>query len=276
MNGTLKSEKFESTSKISEMNTQLCSRKRARTSDKANECKEASYQHDTLGHIIRLSNCLIVPRQPKRHLSDMMYIEHYENGGGYALHAYASELAHLSSDELSMLVQKFFRTLFTERRKRNVCVPFSYYCIGVIHGAAKQMPEFLSYLSINYPDLIVTTSSLKKKHSDHTTTISDYAKNVFESYAGGIYRYGPLHSLSLVGVKGEERGKYFQDILKIIEMDPFLNCVTPWGQLSNLYGMDPSLSDDGPILWCRHGEQTVPMFLKTPAYKKRYLFILQC
>lgn len=34
--------------------------------------------------------------------------------------------------------------------------------------------------------------------------------------------------------------------------------VSPWGRLSSVYGMDPEVSSDGPILWIRPGEQTVP------------------
>ena len=33
---------------------------------------------------------------------------------------------------------------------------------------------------------------------------------------------------------------------------------SPWGRLSQVHGMDPQVSSDGPILWTRPGEQTVP------------------
>ena len=51
----------------------------------------------------------------------------------------------------------------------------------------------------------------------------------------------------------------------------------PWGPYSILQ-TDPRLSNDGPILWIRSGEQLVPtaeLNSKTPLKRQRYiLFIL--
>ncbi|KAK4472438.1 hypothetical protein MN116_003691 [Schistosoma mekongi] len=231
----------------------------------------SSNHHDPLAHIIRLSNNLKVPRSPKRHLSDMIHIEYHENGGGYALHSYADELAHLTNDELTMLARKYFKILFTERRKRGIHVPFSHYCIGVVHGAARRMPELLSYLSSVYPNLNVSTNPLEQKNATETLPLSQYVKNVQKTYSNGIYRFGPLHALSIVGVKGEERGFFDNNLIKMIESDPFLRLVTPWGVLSSLSGMDPRESNDGPILWSRHGEQTIPLFSTTMRGRRRVI-----
>ncbi|KAA0194348.1 Round spermatid basic protein 1 protein [Fasciolopsis buskii] len=223
--------------------------------------------HEPLRHMI--GNCMfpVVLRSPPRHLSDLMYVEHYENGGGYALHSYADELAHLTKDELDIFAKKYFRTLFSERRKRGSCVPFSYYCIGVVHGAARKMPELLSYLSRTYPALQVHTNPLERKNASEAIPLSLYAANVYKSYTRGIFRYGPMHAISVVGVKGEERGLYSREIIDLIESDPFLTLVTPWGKLSKLHGMDPHESNDGPILWVRHGEQSVPVCASGPKNK---------
>ncbi|CAH8480959.1 unnamed protein product [Heterobilharzia americana] len=226
-------------------------------------------RHDPLEHIIQLSSNLKIPRTPRRHLYDMIYIEHHANGGGYALHSYADELAHLTTDELNMLTRKYFKTLFTERRKRGIRVPFSHYCIGVVHGAARRMPELLSYLSSVYPNLNVSTNPLEQKNATETLTLAQYVKNVHKTYANGIYRFGPLHALSIVGVKGEEHGFFDKILLEMIERDPFLKLVTPWGALSSLSGMDPRESNDGPILWARHGEQTIPLFSTSMRRKRR-------
>ncbi|XP_018648076.1 hypothetical protein Smp_034450 [Schistosoma mansoni] len=201
----------------------------------------------------------------------MIHVEHYENGGGYALHSYADELAHLTADELALLARKYFKILFTERRKRGVRVPFSHYCIGVVHGAARRMPELLSYLSSAYPNLNVSTNPLEQKNATETLSLSQYVKNVQKTYANGIYRFGPLHALSIVGVKGEERGFFDKSLIEMIEKDPFLKLVTPWGVLSSLSGMDPRESNDGPILWSRHGEQTIPLFPTTMRSRRRVI-----
>ncbi|VEL32405.1 unnamed protein product [Protopolystoma xenopodis] len=236
------------------------SRQTGLTEDKMKSAiKSKQGDHNYLDHMTRSTGTKLIFRAPPRHLSDLMYIEHYENGGGYALHAYAEELAHLSPDELNILVKKYFRTLFGERRKKGIPVPFSYYCIGVVHGAARSFPELVSYMAKMHADMIVSTNTLELKNSYQTMTMSEYATNVFKTYSHGLFRYGPMHAVSIVGVKGEERGEHCTDLLNKLEADPFLSMVTPWSSLSKFAGCLPSESNDGPILWTRHGEQAVPV-----------------
>lgn len=47
----------------------------------------------------------------------------------------------------------------------------------------------------------------------------------------------------------------------------------PWGEKS-IVQMDPRLSNDGPILWVRPGEQLVPTaeLTKTPLKRQRYAY----
>jgi lysine-specific demethylase 9 len=47
----------------------------------------------------------------------------------------------------------------------------------------------------------------------------------------------------------------------------------PWGPLS-IVRMDPRLSNDGPILWIRPGEQLIPTaeITKTPLKRQRYIY----
>ncbi|VDK37272.1 unnamed protein product [Taenia asiatica] len=215
--------------------------------------------HNYVQHILQAPRKSAVLSSPRRHLSDLLYVEHYENGGGYVLHAYAHEIARLSKDEMQLLVKKFFRSLFMERQKKCIPVPFSYFCIGIVHGAAKHVPELLNHIAKNHPSLIVSTSPLDTKNASFTTTAREFAENVFRTYCNGIYRYGPMHAISLVGVRGEERGEFCGDILEMIERDPFLQLVLPWGKLSSLNSMDPQKSNDGPILWVRPGEQALPL-----------------
>nr|CUU97657.1 Round spermatid basic protein 1 [Hymenolepis microstoma] len=206
---------------------------------------------------------------PRRRLSDLLYVEHYENGGGYVLHAYAHEIARLTKDEVSVLAKKFFRSLFTERQKKCIPVPFSYFCIGIVHGAAKHMPELVNHIGKHHPNLIVSTSPLETKNATYTITAEEFSENVFRTYVNGCYRYGPMHAISLVGTKGEERGEFCDDILEMIARDPFLGLVLPWGKLSSLCSMDPKQSNDGPILWVRPGEQALPLHETPKARSKK-------
>ena len=87
------------------------------------------------------------------------------------------------------------------------------------------------------------------------------------------FRYGPMRQISLVGAVHEEAGGYCPDILDIIEKDPFLRITCPWGDMSCVRLDCRSLSNDGPILWIRPGEQMVPAAdLKgSPSKRRRYI-----
>ncbi|KAM3726271.1 Lysine-specific demethylase RSBN1L [Dirofilaria immitis] len=76
-------------------------------------------------------------------------------------------------------------------------------------------------------------------------------------YLAVKYRYGPLHSLSLVGTRQEECGNYFKELIEWLEMFPMLKLLMPWGEWSRADLESPSDSDDGPIFWVRPGEQMI-------------------
>ena len=77
--------------------------------------------------------------------------------------------------------------------------------------------------------------------------------------------------VSLVGKRQEEVGDYFPGVLELMEQCPFLEQTMPWGGMSVVAGMDPQLSNDGPILWVRPGEQMVPSadLPKSPFKRRR-------
>lgn len=52
-----------------------------------------------------------------------------------------------------------------------------------------------------------------------------------------------------------------------------LQLTLPWGTLSSLSHMSPTESDDGPIMWVRPGEQTIPVadVPKSPFKRKRWV-----
>ena len=60
-------------------------------------------------------------------------------------------------------------------------------------------------------------------------------------------------------------------ILDLLEESPFVHLTMPWGALSSLDLPSRQLSDDGPILWVRPGEQMITSgesISNTPKKKK--------
>ena len=86
-----------------------------------------------------------------------------------------------------------------------------------------------------------------------------------------MFRGGGLDQVSIVGTVNEEVGDYFPDFLDVLESDPFIHAVTPWGPLSKEKMASRKESDDGPILWTRPGEQMIPPadMHKSPSKRKR-------
>lgn len=226
--------------------------------DPLNSIERPAGRHDAEKQRIQMENNALMERTVgKEHLYKHMYMERYENGGGYVLHAYQDELSRLSPADMDTFVSRYFKRLFRETCQYN-SQPYSLYCLGVIHGAARKIPELLSYLIDKHPSLTVKTNIMEFKNDIQTITMAEYGNNVFKSYKNGLFRYGPMHAVSLVGRKGEETGGYFKDVIKYLERNPFLRQVMPWGPLTQSAGMSPDASNDGPILWVRHGEQAVP------------------
>ncbi|KAK9889882.1 hypothetical protein WA026_008683 [Henosepilachna vigintioctopunctata] len=193
------------------------------------------------------------------------HIETHTNGGAKILRMYHDEIKHLSSSEMKDLAYEFFKLAFEEDSKGHAkCV------IAIVHGSAKYLPDILQYMADKYPNLTVHNGLLSKSSDIETTTLSAYNENVIKNYDKGTYRYGPLHQISIVGTAHEEVGGYFPDILEKLEENPFLHLVMPWGNLSSCNKMLPRESNDGPIVWCRPGEQLVPTVdSKTPVKRKR-------
>ena len=241
---------------------------------KKHNLNSAVFNHDSESKRIHMESKINQDQLgSKDYLYKYMYVEKYENGGGYILHAYQDELAQLELPDLELFVNRYFKCLFRETQHNNNH-PYSLYCMGIIHGSARKLPELLSYLSEKHESLFVKTNLMEFKNDTQTVTMGDYAKNVYKNYKNGLFRYGPMHSVSLVGTKGEETGGYFKDIIKYLERNPFLKQVMPWGPLSKLSGMSPMSSNDGPILWIRHGEQAVPSSTNKKKRKSRWVLLI--
>lgn len=193
------------------------------------------------------------------------HIEVHPNGGASIVHMYQDELDTLSQEELAECVDEFFELTFSEDENG-----FAYHVMGVVHDAARYLPDLLEHMAENYSNLTVKAGVLGRNNDIETCSMIQYYDQVLKSYDEGTVRYGPLHQISLVGKVHEEVGGYFPDLIGKLEQSPFLKKSMPWGKMS-IVQMDPRLSNDGPILWIRPGEQLIPTaeMTKTPLKRQR-------
>ncbi|XP_017476299.1 PREDICTED: uncharacterized protein LOC108366406 isoform X1 [Rhagoletis zephyria] len=193
-------------------------------------------------------------------------IEVHPNGGASVVHLYQDELEQLSPEEMEELVEEFFNVCLAEDDQG-----YALHVMGIVHDAARYLPDLLEHMAENYSTLTVKAGVLGRNSDIETCTMAQYNEQVVRNYSQGTFRYGPLHQISLVGKVHEEVGGYFPDLLGRIESNPFLKKTMPWGSYSILQ-TDPRLSNDGPILWVRAGEQLVPtaeLNSKTPMKRQR-------
>lgn len=195
----------------------------------------------------------------------LIHIEHQPNGGASVIHAYSTELSSLSPVEIERFAEEFVGLVFSENENSA-----AFYVMGIVHGAATYLPDFLDYFSFNFPNSPVKMEILGKKDIE-TTTMSNFHAQVKRTYSHGTYRAGPMRQISLVGAVDEEVGDYFPEFLDMLEDSPFLKCTLPWGTLSSLKLECRKDSDDGPIMWVRPGEQMIPVadMPKSPFKRKR-------
>jgi len=146
------------------------------------------------------------------------------------------------------------------------------YCAAVVHNAAKGLPDFLEYLGDRHSNLPVKHGVIGHPRELETTTMSTYRDKVRDHFCAGTFRYGHLDNLSLVGTASEEAGGFFPDILDMLDEIPILSLTMPWGPHSILHDqLDRNKSNDGPILWIRPGEQSIPTaeLGKSPLKRRR-------
>ncbi|XP_029318373.1 uncharacterized protein LOC115028627, partial [Cottoperca gobio] len=194
-----------------------------------------------------------------------IHIENQPNGGALVAHAYTSQLSSLSMGERQRFAQEFVTLAFSEDSSLA-----AHYVMGIVHGEAGYLPDFLDYFSTKFPTAPVKMEILGKKDIETTTMVNFYSQ-VKKTYSNGTYRAGAMRQISLVGAVDEEVGDYFPEFLGMLEESPFLKRTLPWGTFSNLKSMDPTESDDGPIMWVRPGEQMIPVadIPKSPFKRKR-------
>ncbi|XP_076578379.1 uncharacterized protein LOC143314924 [Chaetodon auriga] len=194
-----------------------------------------------------------------------IHIENQPNGGALVAHAYTSQLSSLSTSQRQRFAQEFVTLAFSEDSSQA-----AHYVMGIVHGEATYLPDFLDYFSNKFPSVPVKMEILGKKDIE-TTTMANFYSQVKKTYSNGTYRAGAMRQISLVGAVDEEVGDYFPEFLGMLEESPFLKRTLPWGTFSSLRLMNPTESDDGPIMWVRPGEQMIPVadIPKSPFKRKR-------
>ncbi|XP_061662844.1 lysine-specific demethylase RSBN1L-like isoform X2 [Syngnathoides biaculeatus] len=194
-----------------------------------------------------------------------IHIEAQPNGGALVAHAFASQLSSLSTGQRQRFAQEFVTLAFSEDSSQA-----AHYVMGIVHGEAAYLPDFLDYFSTKFSSAPVKMEILGKKDIE-TTTMANFYSQVKKTYSHGTYRAGAMRQISLVGAVDEEVGNFFPEFLGMLEESPFLKRTLPWGTLSSLSLMSPDESDDGPIMWVRPGEQMIPVadIPKSPFKRKR-------
>ncbi|XP_029470904.1 round spermatid basic protein 1-like protein isoform X2 [Rhinatrema bivittatum] len=123
----------------------------------------------------------------------LIHIEHQPNGGASVLHAYSNELSHLSPVEMERFAEEFVDLAFSEHENSA-----AYYVMGIVHGAATYLPDFLDYFSFNFPNSPVKMEILGKKDIE-TTTMSNF-------HAQCTLPWGTVSSLKLKSRKDSDDG----------------------------------------------------------------------
>ncbi|KAM9352390.1 lysine-specific demethylase RSBN1L-like [Symphorus nematophorus] len=224
----------------------------------------SSMVRDRLGYSSPL-HCTPTPGLPGLEFGHLIHIEQQANGGASVAHAYSEQLSCLTPEEMQRFAQEFVTLSFSEDEAQAAC-----YVMGIIHGAASYLPDFLDYFSYKFPNAPVKMEVLGKKDIETTTMVNFYSQ-VKRTYSQGTYRAGAMRQVSLVGAVDEEVGDYFPEFISMLEESPFLERTLPWGTFSSLRLQSPTESDDGPIMWVRPGEQMIPTadMPKSPFKRKR-------
>ncbi|VDP09741.1 unnamed protein product [Soboliphyme baturini] len=182
----------------------------------------------------------------------LITVDRHPNGGASVVIADFLKLSSvLDAEAMQRFAKTFFAVVMEEVEGRLIHV------MGIIRGAASSMPDVLGHLETNYPTMNVACGNLTNPRAVSSMTMASYAQLVRRTFVGSTYRCGPMMSISLVGVRQEECGSYCNDLLDMLEANPLLKPLLPWGEFSSATMKSRQESDFGPILWIRPGEQTI-------------------
>ena len=140
-------------------------------------------------------------------LMQYIHIREHPNGGASVVHMDQKEFEHLSQDQIEILTDMFFKEVF---REENECT--ARHVLGVIHNAARYIPELVKHFGENHPDVPIKMGNLRNPEIE-TTSFAEFATRVKNSYSNGTFRCGPLLQVTLVQQVSEEAGRYFPDFL---------------------------------------------------------------
>jgi hypothetical protein len=191
------------------------------------------------------------PTPPMPTLTDpksCISVEACPDGGATVVRMDMTVFDTLNPLQQHLVVDYFFEVTFGETNG------VADHVMGIISNGSKDMPNVLKYIVDNQPGLKVKHQVLGKKDVLNCT-ISEYYDKVMNNHSRCIYHEGGLQHVSLVGTKSEESGALFPELIQLMELNPFFDVTLPWGSLSRYDGLDPAISNDGPIFWVRPGEQ---------------------
>lgn len=100
-------------------------------------------------------------------------VEVYPNGGASVVHLYQDEIETLSSDELEELVNEFFEICFAEDEDG-----YAHHVMGIVHDAARYLPDLLEHMAENYSTLTVKAGVLGRNSDIETCTMAQYYEQV--------------------------------------------------------------------------------------------------
>lgn len=130
----------------------------------------SSMVRDRLGYSSPLQ-CTPAPGIPGLEFGRLIHIEQQANGGASVVHAYSEQLSCLSPDEMQRFAQEFVTLSFSEDEAQAAC-----FVMGIIHGAASYLPDFLDYFSYKFPNAPVKMEVLGKKDIETTTMVNFHSQ----------------------------------------------------------------------------------------------------
>lgn len=127
------------------------------------------------------TNCLPTPtgnRKAPAGLENLKYghyfqVEQYPNGGASVVHLYQHEIDALSPDEMEQLVDEFFSVCFAEDEQG-----YAHHVMGIVHDAARYIPDLLEHMAENYSTLTVKAGVLGRNSDIETCTMAQYNEQV--------------------------------------------------------------------------------------------------
>lgn len=137
----------------------------------------SSVVRDRLGYSSPL-HCTPAPSLPGLEFGQLIHIEQQANGGASVAHAYSDQLSCLSPAEMQRFAEEFVTLSFSEDEAQAAC-----FVMGIIHGAASYLPDFLDYFSYKFPNAPVKMEVLGKKDIETTTMVNFHSQVRF--FLGG-------------------------------------------------------------------------------------------